>query len=110
MFQSTFLALSQGERKYLANAAGLVQGVTLDTFPAASSIFTSPSEYDRTSARRSRRPAGMALLSFVVAQHQRPRNLWSGGTCRCMLRYAVRRKIAGEEVSTCFASIRRPSK
>jgi len=40
----------------------------------------------------------------------RPRNLWSGGTCRCMLRYAVRRKIAGEEVSTCIASIRRPSK
>jgi hypothetical protein len=39
-----------------------------------------------------------------------PRNLWSGRHLRCMLRYAVRRKIAGEEVSTCTASIRRPSK
>jgi hypothetical protein len=35
----------------------LVQGGTLVTFPAASSICTSPSEHDLTSARRSRRPA-----------------------------------------------------
>jgi hypothetical protein len=46
----------------------------------------------------------------IVARHQRPGNLWSGRHLRCMLRYAVRRKIAGEEVSTCTASIRRPSR
>jgi hypothetical protein len=28
------------------NLAGLVQGITLVTFPAASSIFTDPSGYD----------------------------------------------------------------
>jgi MFS-type transporter involved in bile tolerance (Atg22 family) len=30
----------------VVNLAGLVQGITLVTFPAASSIFTDPTEYD----------------------------------------------------------------
>jgi hypothetical protein len=30
----------------VVNLAGLVQGITLVTFPAASSVFTEPSEYD----------------------------------------------------------------
>ena len=30
----------------VVNLAGLVQGITLVTFPAASSIFTSSTEYD----------------------------------------------------------------
>jgi hypothetical protein len=33
------------------NLAGLVQGITLVTFPAASSIFTDPSEYDLSGAQ-----------------------------------------------------------
>src|SRR5690242_10838802 len=35
----------------VVNATGLVQGITLVTFPAASSIFTDPSEYDLSSAQ-----------------------------------------------------------
>ena len=35
----------------VVNLAGLVQGVTLVTFPAASSIFTSPTEYDLSNTR-----------------------------------------------------------
>jgi hypothetical protein len=30
----------------VVNLAGLVQGITLVTFPAASSILTDPTEYD----------------------------------------------------------------
>ena len=33
-------------RGAVVNAAGLVQGIALVTFPAASTIFTSPGSYD----------------------------------------------------------------
>jgi hypothetical protein len=42
---------SKANGNTVVNAAGLVQGGTLVTFPAASSICTSPSEHDLTSAR-----------------------------------------------------------
>jgi hypothetical protein len=42
-------------------AAGLVQGVVLVTFPAASTIFTDPDEYDL-----SRSPYGAMFLPQVV--------------------------------------------
>jgi hypothetical protein len=35
----------------VVNLAGLVQGITLVTFPAASSIFTDPTEYDLSSSQ-----------------------------------------------------------
>ena len=35
----------------VVNLAGLVQGITLVTFPAASTIFTDPAEYDLTSTQ-----------------------------------------------------------
>ncbi|HEY7044249.1 MAG TPA: hypothetical protein VH419_11325, partial [Nocardioidaceae bacterium] len=35
----------------VVNLAGLAQGVTLVTFPAASSIFTGPDEYDLSSTQ-----------------------------------------------------------
>lgn len=35
----------------VVNLAGLVQGITLGTFPAASSIFTDPTEYDLSSTQ-----------------------------------------------------------
>ena len=35
----------------VVNLAGLVQGITLVTFPAASSIFTDPTEYDLSSTQ-----------------------------------------------------------
>jgi hypothetical protein len=37
--------VSRAENR-VVNMAGLVQGITLVTFPAASSIFTDPSGYD----------------------------------------------------------------
>ena len=37
---------SRGAESAVVNAAGLVQGIALVTFPAASTIFTSPSSYD----------------------------------------------------------------
>ena len=39
------LAAPRAQRA-VVNAAGLVQGIALVTFPAASTIFTSPSSYD----------------------------------------------------------------
>ena len=33
------------------NAAGLVQGIALVTFPAASTIFTAPGSYDLSSSQ-----------------------------------------------------------
>jgi len=47
------------------NAAGLVQGIALVTFPAASAIFTARSSYDLSSSQYG------AMLSLVVA-HGRP--------------------------------------
>jgi hypothetical protein len=38
--------LGSSTQNAVVNAAGLVQGITLVTFPAASSIFTDRSEYD----------------------------------------------------------------
>src|ERR1700745_2751446 len=35
----------------VVNLAGLVQGITLVTFPAASSIFTDPARYDLSSSQ-----------------------------------------------------------
>ena len=35
----------------VVNLAGLVQGITLVTFPAAASIFTDPSRYDLSSTQ-----------------------------------------------------------
>src|SRR6185295_7299089 len=35
----------------VVNAAGVVQGIALVTFPAASTIFTDPSEYDLSSTQ-----------------------------------------------------------
>jgi hypothetical protein len=35
-------------------SAGLVQGIALVTFPAASTIFTSPTEYGLRTSRRGR--------------------------------------------------------
>jgi hypothetical protein len=66
------------------NAAGLVQGIALVTFPAASGIFTSRTGYDLTSSQYGLVCAGvrapeifaasavvaglMGLFSFVVAR------------------------------------------
>lgn len=47
----------------VVNLAGLVQGITLVTFPAASSIFTSPTEYDLTNTQY----GGMFLPQVVTA-------------------------------------------
>jgi hypothetical protein len=68
--------------------AGLVQGVVLVTFPAASTIFTDPDQYDLSRTRlrgevpfsgrhgHRRQPAVMGGLSFVIgrppALHHRP--------------------------------------
>jgi len=38
--------MASGAEKRVVNLAGLVQGITLVTFPAAGTIFTEPSEYD----------------------------------------------------------------
>jgi hypothetical protein len=44
-------------------AAGLVQGIVLVTFPAASTIFTDPAQYDLSSTQR---PAsGRASVSLL---------------------------------------------
>ena len=47
----------------VVNLAGLVQGITLVTFPAASSIFTSPTEYDLSNTQY----GGMFLPQVVTA-------------------------------------------
>jgi hypothetical protein len=46
----------------VVNAAGLVQGIVLVTFPAASTIFTGKSEYGCTAIVA----AALGLLSFIV--------------------------------------------
>ena len=38
--------MASGAEKRVVNLAGLVQGITLVTFPAAGTIFTDPTEYD----------------------------------------------------------------
>ena len=45
----------------VVNLAGLVQGITLVTFPAASSIFTDPTEYDLSNTQH-----GTMFLPQVV--------------------------------------------
>ena len=47
----------------VVNRAGLVQGITMVSVPAASSIFTDPTEYDLSNTQY----GAMALLSFAVA-------------------------------------------
>ncbi|HET6752383.1 MAG TPA: hypothetical protein VFH23_00350 [Jiangellaceae bacterium] len=82
------------------NLAGLVQGITLVTFPAASSIFTDPSGYDLSNTqygamfvpqvltaiatslvggamahRFSAKQVCLVLLSFALARRQPSRQL-----------------------------------
>ena len=60
----------------VVNLAGLVQGITLVTFPAASSIFTDPTEYDLSNTQYgamflpqvATAPAGHDLDSALDAQ------------------------------------------
>ena len=61
----------------VVNLAGLVQGITLVTFPAASSIFTDPTEYDLSNTQHSTMFLPQVVtLSFAVAGHQAsPREL-----------------------------------
>ena len=47
-------------------AAGLVQGIVLVTFPAASTIFTDPDEYDLSSSQY-----GAMFLPQVDHRHRR---------------------------------------
>ena len=51
------------------NGAGLIQGITLVTFPAASTIFTEPSQYGLSNTQYGAMfvpQVAMAALSFVV--------------------------------------------
>ena len=64
----------------VVNLAGLVQGITLVTFPAASSIFTEPTDYDLSNTQYGTwtaiAAAAMAVLSFAVAAREAsPREL-----------------------------------
>ena len=45
----------------VVNLAGLVQGITLVTFPAASSVFTDPTEYDLSSTQYGAMFGGVVL-------------------------------------------------
>jgi hypothetical protein len=59
----------------VVNLAGLVQGITLVTFPAASSIFTDPTEYDLSNTQY----GAMFLQDHARALSgttRRPRRLW----------------------------------
>src|SRR5215510_11557894 len=47
----------------VVNAAGMVQGIALVTFPAASTIFTDPDEYDLSSTQY----AGLFLPQVITA-------------------------------------------
>src|SRR6187551_1363080 len=47
----------------VVNAAGVVQGIALVTFPAASTIFTDPDEYDLSSTQY----AGLFLPQVLTA-------------------------------------------
>jgi hypothetical protein len=58
----------------VVNLAGLVQGITLATFPAASSTFMNPTEYDLSNTRRRPSPAGDRVLSGRL--RDRPLRRW----------------------------------
>jgi hypothetical protein len=61
----------------VVNLAGLVQGITLVTFPAASSIFTDPTEYDPATASGAIfLPQVVTALRALSGTTRRPRRLW----------------------------------
>ena len=64
----------------VVNLAGLVQGITLVTFPAASSIFTDPTEYDLSNTQY-----GVTFLPQVATATSSPSSsVWAfGGGCLC---------------------------
>jgi hypothetical protein len=57
---------SKAERTII-NAAGLVQGIVLATFPAASTIFTDKNEYGLSSTVRAAQGAGVPCWSRTMA-------------------------------------------
>jgi len=63
------------------NAAGLVQGIALVTFPAASGIFTSPAGYDLTSSQYGLMFAPQ-VVTAIVASLLGAGLLWPGFTAR----------------------------
>jgi MFS family permease len=63
------------------NAAGLVQGIALVTFPAASAIFTSPADYDLTSSQYGVMFAPQ-VVTAIVASLLGAGLLWPGFTAR----------------------------
>jgi hypothetical protein len=65
--------VSKAERTII-NAAGLVQGIVLVTFPAASTIFTSKSEYGLSSSQY----GAMFLPQVALAIAGRPDTPMSG--------------------------------
>jgi hypothetical protein len=62
----------------VVNLAGLVQGITLVTFPAASSIFTDPTEYDFSNRQYGAifLPQVVTALRALSGTTRRPRRLW----------------------------------
>ncbi|MGA2927663.1 MAG: hypothetical protein ABSG43_17035 [Solirubrobacteraceae bacterium] len=60
--------------------AGVVQGITLVTFPAASTVFTSPAQYDLSSAQY-----GILFLAQVIAAIVASL-LGAGGSCMAFAR------------------------
>ena len=63
------------------NAAGLVQGIALVTFPAASGIFTSPADYNLTSSQYGLMFAPQ-VVTAIVASLLGAGLLWPGFTAR----------------------------
>ena len=58
----------RGAEGAVVNAAGLVQGIALVTFPAASTIFTSPSSYDLSHSQyRIMLPFLLAVAFVLIA-------------------------------------------
>ena len=61
----------------VVNLAGLVQGITLVTFSAASSIFTDPTEYDPSNSQYGAifLPQVVTALRALSGTTRRPRRL-----------------------------------
>ena len=70
-------------------AAGVVQGIALVTFPAASTIFTDPDEYDLSSTQYGTLflPQVIAMVSEALAATPIP--TWTTSDCARLTRQSV---------------------